>query len=154
MLVDPHETLLRGAPKEERDLMIAAGNNGVLGFDNLSHIPDWLSDGLCRIATGAGFGTRQLYSDDEEVYIKACRPILINAIEDIVNRGDLLQRGILLDLPVIPDEQRQTEEKFWRDFDAAHPRLLGALLDSVVRTLATLPGTTLERLPRMADFAL
>ena len=40
----------------------------------------------------------------------------------------------------------------WRDFEAAHPRLLGALLDAVVATLATLPGTQLDGLPRMADF--
>jgi hypothetical protein len=39
-------------------------------------------------------------------------------------------------------------------FEADRPRILGALLDAVVMGLARLPTTRLERLPRMADFAI
>jgi putative DNA primase/helicase len=51
---------LRALPRSERDLAIATGNAWVLAFDNLSGIRDWLSDALCRLATGGGFATRQL----------------------------------------------------------------------------------------------
>src|SRR5262249_52876504 len=57
-LVDPNEAPNRAEPREPRDLMIAARNGWVLAFDNLSGLPPWLSDGLCRLATGSGFATR------------------------------------------------------------------------------------------------
>ena len=63
-LVDPAVEPLRALPKNERDLAIAAGNAWVLAFDNLSGIRDQLSDALCRLATGGGFATRMLYTDD------------------------------------------------------------------------------------------
>jgi len=50
-------------PREDRDLFIAAVNGWVLAFDNVSALPDWISDTLCRLSTGGGFATRQLYSD-------------------------------------------------------------------------------------------
>jgi hypothetical protein len=132
--------------------MIAATNSGMLAFDNVSFLADWLSDGLCRIATGGGLGTRLLYSDGEEIFFDVQRPTILNGIEDIATRGDLLDRCVILGLPEIPAAQRREEAGFWRDFEAAHPRLLGALLDTVAATLATLPATKLDDLPRMADF--
>lgn len=42
----------------------------------------------------------------------------------------------------------------WAAFEAERPRILGALLDAVAKGLAMLPQTRLDKLPRMADFAL
>ena len=84
---------LRSLPREERDLFIAATNGHVLAFDNVSGLPAWLSDALCRLATGAGFAARQLYTDQDEVLFAACRPIILNGIEDIVSRSDLADRA-------------------------------------------------------------
>jgi hypothetical protein len=66
-LVDPNVAPVRALPREERELMIAANNSYLLAFDNLSGLPAWLSDGLCRLASGGSFAVRQLYTDDEEV---------------------------------------------------------------------------------------
>jgi hypothetical protein len=153
-LVDPNVSPVRSAPKDTRDLMIAAKNGFVVAFDNLSHIAPALSDDLCRLATGGGFATRQLYSDDEEVLFDAVRPVVINGIEDLATRGDLIDRALLVELPSIPPEDRRPEAALWADFDQARPKLLGALLDAVAVALATLPGTTISPLPRMADFTL
>jgi hypothetical protein len=153
-LIDPNVTPLRGAPADERELMIAATNSRVLAFDNLSHLSDFLSDCLCRIATGSGFTCRQLYTDNEEVFFTACRPILLNGIEEIAARGDLLQRSILVELPVVTEEARKIETRFWREFAEAQPSILGALLDLVAGGLAILPSIKPGRLPRMADFGL
>ncbi len=153
-VVDPNETALRTEPRDERDLMIAATNAWCLTFDNLSHVPAWFSDGLCRLATGGGFATRELYSDAEEVLFNAQRPALLNGIEELATRGDILDRAILLYLPTIPKAQRQDETSFWRAFETARPRILGALLDAVSTALRELPAVTLCELPRMADFAL
>jgi hypothetical protein len=145
---------LRALPREDRDLFIAANNAHLLAFDNVSKLPDWISDTLCRLATGGGFATRQLYSDQDEALFDAMRPVLLNGIEDVVIRPDLADRSIFLNLQNIADDKRKAEKKFWSEFEAAHPRLLGALLDGVARGLRELPTIKLDRIPRMADFAL
>jgi hypothetical protein len=88
-LVDPNIAPLRSLPREDQDLFIAANNGQVIVFDNVSRLPDWLSDSLCRLATGGGFATRQLYTDGDEVLFDAMRPIILNGIEDFVFRPDL-----------------------------------------------------------------
>ena len=152
-VVDPSSAPLRAEPRDPRDLMIAASNSWLLALDNLSKIPVWLSDALCRLATGGGFSTRELYSDSEEVIFDAMRPVLITGIEELATRGDLLDRAILLYLPSIPEERRRPEKAFWVQFQEAAPRILGALLDTVVGALRELPGVRLDRSPRMSDFA-
>jgi hypothetical protein len=153
-LVDPNVAPVRALPREERELMIAANNGYVLAFDNLSGFPAWLSDALCRLASGGSFAVRQLYTDDEEVLFQAARPLLVNGIEDVISRADLADRGIFLTLAPIGERHRRSESELWREFEIARPRLLGALLDAVVHGLEALPGVYLTNLPRMADFAL
>jgi hypothetical protein len=145
---------VRSLSREERELMIAANNGYLLAFDNLSGLPVWLSDSLCRLASGGSFAVRQLYTNDEEVLFQAARPILLNGIEDIVSRADLGDRAIFLTLAPIGEAQRRPESELWREFEVARPHILGALLDAVVHGLRVLPHVHLDRLPRMADFAL
>jgi hypothetical protein len=152
-LIDPSIPDLRAQPKDERDLAVAANNCWVLALDNLSHIEPWLSDALCRLSTGGGLATRELYSDDDEAIFNFQRPLILNGIEDVASRADLLDRSIVLHLPNIDEERRLPESLFWQRFEEARPRLLGALLDAVVAALRNLPSTNLDRLPRMADFA-
>lgn len=152
-LIDPNRADLRSEPREERDLMIAAKNGWLIALDNLSRIPTWLSDALCRLATGGGFATRELYANDEEVLFDAKRPILLNGIEELATRSDLLERAIILNLPSIPEESRRTEAEFWQEFESARPAILGALLDSVSGALGAHDSVRLGKLPRMADFA-
>jgi hypothetical protein len=105
-LVDPNTAALRTTPRDERDLVIAANNGWLMALDNLSHLPDWLSDALCRLATGNGFATRELYTDAEEAIFATQRPIVKNGIEELATRGDLLDRSIVLYLPTIAEDQR------------------------------------------------
>jgi hypothetical protein len=153
-LVDPNAAPVRALPREERELMIAANNGHLLAFDNLSGLPAWLSDALCRLSSGCSFAVRQLYTDDDEVLFQAARPLLVNGIEDVITRPDLADRSIFLTLPPVADLRRQSEGVLWRQFELARPRILGALLDLIVHGLRTLPRLGLDRLPRMADFAL
>lgn len=152
-LVDPSTAPLRGTPRDERDLMIAASNSWVLAFDNVSWLPDWLSDALCRLATGGGLSTRQLYTDQDEIIFAGQRPIILNGIGEFVAGSDLRDRVLTVTCPTIEEADRRDEEGFWKAFEAARPRLLGALLDAVSMALKNLPTTVLTRLPRMADFA-
>jgi hypothetical protein len=126
----------------------------VLTFDNVSGLPAWISDTLCRLATGGGFAVRQFYTDQDEVLFDATRPVVLNGIEDIVTRPDLADRAIFLTLEPIPEERRRPEKELWAAFDKARPKILGGLLDAVSLGLRRLPETRLKKLPRMADFAL
>src|SRR5262245_8229440 len=85
---------------------------------------------------------------------EAARPILLNGIEEVVRRPDLGDRAIFLTLAPIGEVQRRPESELWREFEVARPRLLGALLDAVVHGLQAMGRVHLDRLPRMADFAL
>jgi hypothetical protein len=152
-LIDPNSAPLRRPPRDERDLAIAAGNAWVVAYDNLSGIPPWLSDALCCISTGGGFGTRELYSDDEEKLFDAMRPAMVNGIEDVATRGDLLDRSINLTLPEIRESARREERDLWKTFEQSRPRILGALLDAVSTALRHHSGVRLDCKPRMADFA-
>jgi len=152
-LVDPNQAPLRTLPREDRDLAIAANNSHVIALDNVSHLPEWLSDAICRLSTGGGFGTRELYSDDEEALFSAQRPVVLNGIEEIAIRGDLTDRSVVLELPVIPEQQRLTEAQFWQRFDRWGPGILGYLLNAAAGALANIGTVKLTRLPRMADFA-
>src|SRR3974390_724986 len=153
-LVDPNAAPVRALSREQRELMIAANNSYLLAFDNLSGLPHWLSDALCRIATGGSFAVRRLYTDDEEVLFEAARPILLNGIEEVISRPDLGDRAIFLTLAPISEAQRRLENELWREFEVARPRILGALLDAVVHGLRAVDRVPRDRLPRMADFAL
>jgi putative DNA primase/helicase len=150
-LIDPSEAPLRSAPRDDQNLIIAASNSHVLAFDNLSGLANWFSDALCRIATGSGYSTRRLHTDSDEVVFSAARPIILNGIPALTERQDLADRSIAIHLPTISNYR--PEDEFWRDFDAAKPFILGALLDAVVSSLRNLPTTKLDRFPRMADFA-
>lgn len=152
-LVDPNEAKTKSNPNEEKDLMIGAGNSWILAYDNVSSIPDWLSDSLCRIATGGGWATRALFTDDEETIIDVKRPIILNGISDIVTRGDLMSRSMIVNMPVIPDARKQTERKMMKDFEAVKPRILGAICEILQFTLSNIDNVQMPAFPRMADFA-
>jgi hypothetical protein len=153
-MCDPNESDVRRPPRNTEDLMIAASNGHVVALDNLSRLSDELSDTLATLATGTGFSVRRLYTNGEEHIFHAARPIILNGISQVATRGDLLERAIVVALPPIPDDQRRDEATFWRDFELAHPFILGALLDAVVVGLRNLGSTDLPRKPRMADFAI
>jgi hypothetical protein len=116
-------------------------------------VPIFLADGLCRLATGGGFSTRKLHTDDEEAVFDAARPIILNGIPLLTERSDLAERTLTVHLRTIPETDRKPEADMLREFEAERPRILGALLDGVASAIRRLPSTKLDRLPRMADFA-
>lgn len=153
-IIDPNSAPLRSAPRNEHDLMITAKKSQVLALDNLSTVPVWLSDALCRLATGGGFAVRTLYQNDEETIFEAQRPCLLNGIEEVATRPDLADRCLILNLPRIDGAQRRSEAELNAKFKQAKPRILGALLGAVAEGISRLPQISLPSLPRMADFAV
>ncbi|WP_428307994.1 hypothetical protein [Lacipirellula sp.] len=151
-LIDPHKALIKTLSRNEHDLVISAENSLVVALDNVSHIDDKLSDSLCRLATGVGFSTRKLYTDSDEKIFDVCRPVIINSIGEVITRPDLLERSIVISIPVIPEAGRQTEEEISQRYTALHGEMLGALLNGAVEALRNYQNLKLSTKHRMADF--
>ena len=152
-LIDPNEAPIRTFPRSERDLFISASSSWVQAFDNLSGLSARNSDALCRLATGGSFVARKLYTDGDEAVFTATRPVILNGIEAVVGRSDLLDRSIMLQLPSLAKSERRDERSFWQEFEVVRPRILGALLDGVSTALRNRDSVELTELPRMADVA-
>jgi hypothetical protein len=162
-LVDPNSAPLRAEPRDGRDLMIAANNSWCLAYDNLSYLPPWLSDALCRLSTGGGFTTRELYTDQDEVIFDSQRPVLLTSIEEVATRSDLLDRCVIIYLPAIPEDRRRPEAEILTAFEAARPRIhpghlhpRGYLRSSRGHCVATVPavrrGETRDRGRRASSY--
>ena len=152
-LIDPSAIELRSAPRGGEDVFVGAGQSWVIAYDNVSHLSADLQDVLCRVATGATFASRKLYTNAEESAIRAKRPVTLNGIGASVTAQDLVDRAVSLELPVIED--RREAAGIEAEFDRLHPVLLGALLDLFAKALAILPTVTIERdrRPRLIEFA-
>lgn len=151
-LVDPSRAALRRPPKSERDLMIAAQAEHILAYDNLSGLKIELSDAFCCLSSGGTLAGRKLYTDDDEALLTARKPAILNGIDSIATRGDLLDRSIIVDLPSIPEEARRKEKEITAEFEKLHPALLGLILDVTVTGLRRVSQVDIPNLPRMADF--
>jgi putative DNA primase/helicase len=149
--LDPSFVPTRTLPHTDRDLFIAAHNNGILAFDNVSSISDSLSDALCQIATGGGFATRKNYTDDEEALFYVCRPVILNGIHEVITRPDLRDRTISIVLPAIEPADRIPDSEWQARISTAQPRILAALLDVTAAALRLQDSVKPATLPRMAD---
>jgi hypothetical protein len=152
-LVDPRTAPLMMGTPTVRDLAVSANSVWLVGFDNVSKVSPALSDAFCQLTTGGGYRTRQLYTDGETFVVDLKRPVLLNAIGQVIQRPDLLDRVAPIELAPIQPLERRPEDLFWAEWEKAHPRVLGAILDGVSAALAAAQGIKLDDFPRMADFA-
>lgn len=150
-LIDPNEAATRIDPKDIKSFILAGHNGWIPAYDNLSRMPDWLSDVMCCMSTGAAISDRKLYTDDEEVLFSMKRPIVFNGITNLIHRQDLLSRTLSINLEYIPPEKRLIEADFEANFEQARPKILGALFDAVSAAIRNLPKIT-GPFERMADF--
>jgi hypothetical protein len=137
---------------DPRDFLQKAMHAYIVMLDNQNTIPEWASDTLCRLVTGEADSKRRLYTDDEDFIIELRRAALWNGINVPTDRGDVLDRSLVVELERIPDGVRKTEEQIWELFAKEHPRLLGALFDMLSQAIALKPSIKLSRRPRLADW--
>jgi hypothetical protein len=137
---------------DPRDFLQKALHAYVVMLDNQNTIPEWGADTLCRLVTGEADSKRRQYTDDEDFIYELKRAIVLNGINVPTERGDVLDRSLVVELERIPDGERKTEEQLWELFELEHPRLLGALLDTLSKTIALKPSIELSRKPRLADW--
>ena len=151
-LVDPQPAAERTPPKDQREWAIFGRASWAFSYDNITGIPPWLSNALCKGVTGDAVLQRVLHSDEDIGVYSFQRVIALTTIaigHDLA--GDLADRTLLIEPAVI--EVRRDEEDVQAARAAALPSALGAVLDLVAGVLAELPHTTVDNAPRMADFA-
>jgi hypothetical protein len=151
-IIDPNASPLRAKPKDPHDVFVAATHSLIVGYNNLSSLPDWLSDTICVVSEGSGESRRELFTDADESLIVACAPFLLTGIENVVKRGDLAQRTLYVHLASVPDGERLTEQTFKARFRRAHADLLGALCAAASVGLRNEKTLRLDSLPRLATF--
>jgi hypothetical protein len=152
-LIDPSPAPLRTAPNEMRSWAAAASASWIVAIDNVSSIPPWFSDTLCKAVTGDGIVERALFTDDDISVISFRRCIALTTIDAGRLAGDLAERLLVVELARIPTDRRRPDAEISAAYAAARPRILGALLDLAVEAIGVLPAVQLDELPRMADFA-
>lgn len=149
-LVDP--TAPETVRLDPRDFLQKASHAYLVMLDNQNTIPEWAADTLCRLVTGEADSKRRLYTDDEDVIIELRRAVLLNGINVPTDRGDVLDRSLVVELERIPDQERKTEEELWERFGVEHPKLLGAIFDTLSKAIAIKPSLKLSRRSRLADW--
>jgi hypothetical protein len=139
---------------EVRQVYLEVTTSRILALDNVSQLPDWLSDILCRVSSGGGFKTRTLFTNRDQEIFKGKRPIIMNGISEVVKNSDILDRSLLVDLPPIPGSRRKYDKALWAAFYEHRPRILGALFDAIAAGLANEENVVLEdqHKSRLIDF--
>lgn len=149
-LLDSSTVELRSPPKDLEQWITAAAGSWVVALDNLSTIPDWLSDAICRASTGEGNVKRQLYADDDLSVAKFRRSVIITGIDVGGLNGDLADRLVPIELRAIQNRLAETDLEYEWESDRAD--ILGGLLTMAAKVHHKLSTLDYAALPRMADF--
>lgn len=152
-LIDPGPAMLRMPPRDLEQWALSAAGSWIVTLDNISTMPDFLSDALCRAVTGEGFVKRMLYSDEGLSVTTFQRAIVLTSIDVAAMRGDLGERLLLVDLERIDRASRRTDEELRGAYERCRPAIIGAMLDMLSNVLCELPDVHLEEMPRLADAA-
>ena len=132
-VLDPSVTETLDAPKTVEILADELRVRNTLNLDNVSSIPTWLSDALCRASGGGGLAKRALYTDKGEVLTRSVRSVILNGITAEPRRPDMLRRCVFF--VVDPETKKVDPQRLRREWRDAHPAVLSSLLDLAVAVL-------------------
>jgi hypothetical protein len=150
-LVDPSSVETLTLPRSDAELAQLFAHHWMPIFDNLDYLSPERANSLCKAVTGDGFTKRGLYSDDDDFVYQYKRVVLLNGVNIVTQRSDLLDRFILFQLERITDYREERE--LWAEFEEVRPYLFGAALDALSAAMACYDALDLPPLPRMADWA-
>lgn len=153
LLLDPSTAPVRTPPIDPAAWAVTAAHSWAVGLDNVSALPGWLQDALCKAVTGDGIVRRALYSDNDVSVLAFRRVLALTSIDPGSLQGDVADRMLTVELDPIRRDQRRTDRAVHAAFEDIWARTLGAVLDLLTHVLGVLPGVHLAEHPRMADFA-
>lgn len=151
-LIDPSVEELLNLPREDRSIVLTLNNNYMPAFDNLDVIKDAQSDYLCRACTGGAFSFRKYFTDSDEVIFKIKRCIMVNGINLVAEKTDLIDRSITFELDRISEDRRREEGELYEEFERVKPYILADMFDILSRAMKIHPEVSLPTKSRMADW--
>lgn len=116
---------------DSNELPVAANSQYLLAFDNLSGISKEGSDLLCVVSTGGAMTKKKLYTDTDEIIIDMKKTVILNGIDDISKRQDLVSRTVFIETPKLDSSKKKTESAIWKEFNNEFPYILGSLVNAV-----------------------
>lgn len=150
---DPSSILSFALPGNQDNLTVAMNNHAIAPIDNLSELPNWASDDICRAITGAGNIKRKHYSNGEEYARRYMRTLILNGISLPKLKPDLLDRSILIQMDNrLTDKDFRGASDLEERFNDAHPRILGAACNLLQEAMKIKPSIVCDRRPRMVDW--
>ncbi|WP_157039947.1 hypothetical protein [Pelobacter propionicus] len=152
-IIDPSATELQEMPKKDDDFDLLLYKHHCLALDNISSVNAARADRLCSAITAAYIEKRQLHTDMDTIVLPCNPRVILNGINALTNRPDLLDRSITIHLERIKPTGRRLEEEINAAFDADLPGILGGIADVLSRAMEIKPTVSLASYPRMADFA-
>ena len=152
-LLDPSRAVLQKFPKTVNDLAIASQHSHVLCFDNLRSFNQEMSDALCIASTGGTISSRALYTNSDQNINHLHVAMVLNGIHDFVRESDLAQRCLVLDMAVLPESKRKSEEDMVSEFETDLPIIFRGLLDLVANIIKEYPTAEVVHPERMIDFS-
>lgn len=155
LLVDPSQLMLVTFPATTNELAQNLYQNYMPVYDNISKISLAQSDTLCRAVTGGGIQKRKLYTDAETITWSFKRGIILNGIDHLLNRPDLMERAISIKMKRIDTGNFTPKEEILEKFKTDVPEILGGIFDLLSKTLEAADAGVTSGLgfPRMAEFA-
>jgi hypothetical protein len=140
-------------PERENDFLLLLHHHFLIALDNLSGLKNRISDLLCGAVTGTAVSHRMHYTNTDMVILRLKNIVLLNGRTPLISRADLLDRTITLNLDRIPNNCRKELLPFLNEFNAALPSILGGIFATIAKAMTIHQNVTLERLPRLADYA-
>ncbi len=150
--IDPSVAALQDNPKKDEDFDLLLYKHFCLAIDNLSNLPIARADRICSAITGSFIEKRVLHTDTDTIVLPCNPRIILNGINSISNRPDLLDRSIAIQLERINPTKRIAVEEMNKSFEADLPDILGGIADTLSKAIAIHPTVKLASYPRMADF--
>lgn len=152
LIIDPSLLDLLSLPRRYKELVQNLDHHWCAFYDNVGRLPAWISNVFCRAVTGTGVSKRALYTNDDDFVYNYRRNLGLTDINIAAERGDLLERGLLLGLSAIPKDKRKTEKELRSTLENFHPKILGGILDVLVKALNLYTEAKPGTLFRMADY--
>lgn len=151
-LVSPQITGITMMSKKVEDVAVRLSHSLLAVFDNLSQISEGISDLLCVGVTGGTYPKRKLFTDNEEIYLQLKAMIIMNGVNVVAEKSDLLDRSLVIELKRLTYENMISPTTLNNMFQDDLPDILGAIMNAVAISIADEESIEPDHLIRMADF--
>lgn len=123
-------------PTKTDDMVTLLANRYITVLDNANDLNKNSSDVLCQTITGGTYAKRELYSNGSLYSVPLQGIVVINGVENIVSKPDLLSRALVFNLKKLDGGRVMTDEQLRERFEKKKPYLLGKIFSVVSCLLA------------------